>query len=81
MQLIFLAFRSNFVITQNKKGKKMNNQANYEIDYEDMDDLQIADRIGWNEFSDNEMIPDDQDIEPKDYDTEYHSLNFDHNDE
>jgi hypothetical protein len=56
----------------------MNTHAINEIDFDDMDDLQISERFGWNELSDNEIIPDEQE-EPKDYDTEYHSLNFNQN--
>ncbi len=59
----------------------MNDQKINEIDYDDMDDLQLSDRLGWNELSDNEIIPDDMDIDSSDHDIEYNSLNFDHNNE
>jgi hypothetical protein len=54
----------------------MNNQANLDIDYEDMDDLQLSGRIEWNEISDNELIPDDLEIEPNNNDSSFGSLNF-----
>lgn len=54
----------------------MNNQANLDIDYEDMDDLQLSGRIEWNEISDNELIPDDLEIEPNNNDSCFGSLNF-----
>jgi hypothetical protein len=54
----------------------MNKQTNTEIDYEDMDDLQLSERIEWNEISDNEIIPDDLEIESNDYNASFGSLNF-----
>ncbi len=54
----------------------MNNQQNSDIDYEDMDDLQLSERIEWNEISDSEIIPDDLEIGSNDFDVSYDSLNF-----
>ncbi len=58
----------------------MSNQKNFDLDYEDMDDLHLSDRIEWSEFKDNEVSLDDFDIEPKDYDTDYGQLDFDQKD-
>lgn len=54
----------------------MSNQKSTNIDYEDMDDLQLSERVEWNEISDKEMILDDLEMGANDSDTSYGSLNF-----
>jgi hypothetical protein len=55
----------------------MNNHADVEIDFEPMDDLPLSDHIEWIEFRDTEIILDDVDVEPDNYDTQQGGLHFD----